>query len=95
MPRKQKSETQKEKDRQMRKTETPEERFVRIAKPRLQKTLKILHMVQSMVANKQYGVTQETIDIINNALTNEIERFNSSFKARTATRMKEEIEVNL
>lgn len=76
-------------------TETKEERFIRIAKPRLQKIIAQIRMIKQMIGSKAYDISELQIVSIKDQLWAEIEGFADAYNARHTEHGKEDIIVNL
>ena len=82
MSRKEMTETQKEKNKQMRSNETKEQKFKRISKRRIVRILKDLNLINKMVKSSQYDLTQDSFNAMYDAIAKNLISLKTTYDGR-------------
>lgn len=75
--------------------ETKEQRFIRVATPRVKQAISRMRLVKQLMVSNNYSMTQEQVDNVYSLLEKELLGIKSAFESRNKTTKKEDIEVKL
>lgn len=91
----------KQKDRKVRKKadipegETKEQRFVRVATPRVKKAISQLRLVKQTISGNNYSVSEGQMETIITSLRTEVESLQSAYDSKNKSKKVEDIQINL
>jgi hypothetical protein len=75
--------------------ETKEQKFIRIATPRVKQAISRMRLVKQLISSKNYSMTQEQVDNIYSLIEKELLGIRTAFDSRNKSTKKEDIEVKL